>query len=98
MIIPLHKDGGMRECTKNGDISHLGIPGKVHAECLEKQPQEIIEPKLEDTQCSFVLDVALQTKFSLAANFREIFTCFVDLEKVCDWVPRDKVCVARARC
>ena len=41
------------ERLKYWGVPLLNLPGKVYAMCLEKQCQEMIEPKLDDTQCSF---------------------------------------------
>ena len=55
---------------------------------LEKRYLEVIEPKLKNTQCGFVLAVTLQTNFSLYSKFsrnlgvcQRFYACFVDLEK-----------------
>ena len=42
-----------KECNIYCGISLLKIPGKVYEKCLEKRSREIIEPKLEYTQCGF---------------------------------------------
>jgi len=55
-----------RETRENArGISLLSLSGKVYAKCLERC-REIIEPKLDDTQCCFCPAVALKTKFSLS--------------------------------
>jgi len=70
VIIPIHKKGARSECSNYRSICLLSPSGKVYAKCLEERYREIIEAKLDDTQCVPV--VALQTKFSLSSNFQEI--------------------------
>ena len=70
VIIPIHKKGARSECSNYRSICLLSPSGKVYAKCLEERYREIIEAKLDDTQC--VPIVALQNKFSLSSNFREI--------------------------
>ena len=67
---PIHKKGARSECSYYRSICLLSPSGKVYAKCLEERYREIIEAKLDDTQC--VPIVALQNKFSLSSNFREI--------------------------
>jgi len=52
MIIPVHKKGDRKECINHQGISLIFLPGKVYASALKKC-LEIIESKLEDTQCGF---------------------------------------------
>ena len=65
------------------------------AKCLEKTCHEIIEPKLNDTQCGlrpgrsttdqiFPLQQIFEKSWEYA---KDIFTCFVDLEKAYNRVP-----------
>jgi len=51
VIIPIHKQGES-ECNVYRSIS-LSMPGEVFANCLEKTCSKIIEPEMNDTQCSF---------------------------------------------
>jgi len=70
------------------------------AKCLEKRCRERNEPKLNDTQCgfhpghstadqNFTLQQILEKSWEYAKN---VYTCFVDLEKAYDWVRREKLC------
>jgi len=75
---------GIFECVKwPGDLEELGwsshyigseieddapITGSLPSSLLKKY-REIIEAKLEDTQCSFCPSLALQTKISISSKF-----------------------------
>jgi len=69
------------------------------AKCLEKPCREIIEPKLNDTQCGlrpgrsttnqiFTLQQIFEIPWEYA---KDVYTCFVDLEKAYDRVTREKL-------
>ena len=69
------------------------------AKCLEKTCHEIIEPKLNDTQCGlrpgrsttdqiFTLQQIFEKSWEHA---KDVYTCFVDLEKAYYWVTREKL-------
>ena len=74
-------------------------PGKVYAKCLERKCREIVESKLEDGQCGFRPGRSTTDQiFTLKQIFeksweygKDLFACFVDLEKAYDRVPRDKL-------
>ena len=81
-------------------IIHIGsLPGKVYAKCLERKCREIVESKLEDGQCGFRPGRSTTDQiFTLKQIFeksweygKDLFACFVDLEKAYDRVPRDKL-------
>jgi len=71
----------------------------VCAKCLVKRCREIIKPKLRDTQCGFrrgrgttEQNSTLQQIFEKSwEHAKDVYTCFVDLRKVYDWVPREKL-------
>ena len=100
MIIPKYKKGDREECSNYRGISLLNIPGKVHAKCLEKKCREIVESELKDGQCGFRPGRSTTEQiFTLRQIFKkfwefakDVFACFVDLEKAFDRVPRDKLC------
>ena len=99
VIIPIFKKGDRKQCTNYRGISLLSLPGKVYAKCLERKCREIVESKLEDGQCGFrpgrsTTDQIFTLKqiFEKSWEFgKDLFACFVDLEKVYDRVPRDKL-------
>ena len=98
VIIPIYKRGDRKECTNYQEISLLSLPGKAYAKCLEKKCREIVKSKLEDGQCNFrpgrsTMDqiFTLRQIFEKSWEFaKDVFACFVDLEKAYVRVPRDK--------
>ena len=56
-----------------------------------------MEPRIEEEQCSFRPDLGTTDQLFTLSRFLEgawkfaqpVYMCLVDLEKVCDWVPRD---------
>ena len=99
MLIPIQKKGDEKKCTNYKGISLLSLPGKVYAKCLKKRCHEIVKPQLQDAQCGFrpgrsTMDqiFALQQVFEKLWEYaKEVCTCFVDLEKAYDRVPKDKL-------
>ena len=99
VLIPIHKKGDKKKCTNYRDIFLLRFPGKVYAKCLEKRCREIVEPQLQDAQCGFYPArsttnqiFALQQVFEKSLEYaKEVYTCFVDLEKAYDHIPRDEL-------
>ena len=67
--------------------------------CLEKRCREIIEPKLNDTQSGFRLGrstvdqiFTLQKTFEKSLKYaKNVYTCFVDLQKAYVRVPCEKL-------
>ena len=53
IVVPFFKKGDRRECFNYIGITLLSLPGKVYARVLEWKCQTIVEPKIQDTQCSF---------------------------------------------
>ena len=99
VIIPIFNKGDRKQCTNYREISFLSLPGKVNAKCLERKSREIVESKLEDGQCSFRPGCSTTDQiFTLKQIFekswgygKDLFACFVNLEKAYDRVPRDKL-------
>ena len=100
VIIPIFKKGDRKQCTNYRGISLLSLPGKVYVKCLERKCREIVKSKLEDGQYVRFSSGSQHHGPNLhsEANLREIleygkdlFACFVDLEKAYDRVPRDKL-------
>ena len=98
VLIPIHKKGDKKKCTNYRGISLLSLPGRVFAKCLKKRCREIVEPQLQDEQCEFHAGSTMDQIFALQQVFekswkyaKEVCTCFVNLEKTYDRVPRDKL-------
>ena len=99
VIIPIFKKGDRKQCTNYRGISLLSLPGKVFAKCLERKFREIVESKLKDGQCGFRPSRSTSDQiFILKQIFeksweygKDLFACFVDLEKAYNRVPRDKL-------
>ena len=96
VIIPIFKKGDRKQCTNYRRISLLSLPGKVYAKCLEWKCRKIVGSKLEDGQCGlrsityqiFTLKQIFQKSWEYG---KDLFACFVNLEKAYDRVPRDKL-------
>ena len=99
VIIPIFRKGDSKQCTNHRGISILSLPGKVYAKYLERKCREIVELKLEDDQCSFLPGHSTTDQiFTLKQIFekswecdKNLFECFVDLEKAYDQVPWNKL-------
>ena len=99
VIIPIFNKGDRKQCTNYRGISLLSLPGKVYAKCLERKFREIVESKFEYGQCGFHPGRSTTDQiFTLKQIFekswkydKDLFACFVDLEKAYDRVPRDKL-------
>ena len=53
VIIPIFRKGNRSKCAHYKGISILSLPEKVYAKCLERKCLEIVESKLEKSQCDF---------------------------------------------
>ena len=99
VIVPIYKKGDRKECSNYRGISLLSVPGKVYAGILEKKLRNIVETQLDDSQCGFRPLRGCQDQiFSLRQISekcyeigKEVFMCFIDLEKAYDRVPREKL-------
>ena len=96
MIIPIHTEGVRRKYINYRVICLFSYLGKVNVKCLDKRyyKYEILEQKLDDTQCTYRPAVwlfttgqifALQQKFEKTLEYaKDVYTCFVDLKKAKD--------------
>ena len=99
VIIPIFKKGDRKQCTNYRGIPLLNLPGKVYAKSFERKFRKIAESKLKDGQCGFrpgrgTTDQIFTLKQILEKSWeynKDLFACFVDLEKAYDRVPREKL-------
>ena len=96
VTISIFKKGNREQCTNYREISLLSLPGKVYAKCLDTKCRKIVESKLEDGHCGFRPGHSTTDRiFTLKQIFeksweygKDLFACFVDLEKAYDRVSR----------
>ena len=99
VIIPIFKKGDRKQSANYCGISLLSLPGKVYAKCLKRKCREIVESKLKNGQCGFRPGRSTTDQiFTLKQIFekswehgKDLFACFVDLEKAYAQVSRDKL-------
>jgi len=96
IVIPLFKKGDHRECSNYRGITLLSQAGKVYAKVLEQKCRKIVEPLIQEEQCGFRPGRGTTDQlFTLAQVYEKsweygkpVHTCFIDLEKAYDRVPR----------
>ena len=99
IIAPLHKKGNRKDCGNYRGISLLSIVGKLYASIIEKRVRGMIDDVLDENQCGFrpmrgcqdQIFVLRQTIEKFYEKNKDLFLCFVDLEKAFDRVPRQKL-------
>lgn len=99
VIVPIYKKGDKKDCGNYRGISLLSVPGKIYAGVLERKLRSIVEKQLDDSQCGFRPLRGCQDQiFSLRQisekyyeKGKDVFSCFIDLEKAYDRVPREKL-------
>ena len=78
-------------------MSLLSLSGKMYTKCLERKSRKIVKSKLENGQYGFRPGRSSSDQiFTLRQIFekslvyaKDVFACFVDLEKAYDRVPLD---------
>lgn len=96
IIAPIYKKGNAKDCNNYRGISLLSIVGKLYATIIEKRVRDIVEDSLDENQCGFRPARGCRDQiFSMRQiiekyqeNNKNLFMCFVDLEKAFDKVPR----------
>ncbi|KAK3561397.1 hypothetical protein QTP86_000593 [Hemibagrus guttatus] len=96
VVVPLFKKGDRRVCSNYRGITLLSLPGKVYSRVLERRVQSLVEPRIQEEQCSFrpsrgTLDQLYTLHRVLEGSWefaQPVHMCFVDLEKAFDRVPR----------
>ncbi|KAK3564144.1 hypothetical protein QTP86_008500 [Hemibagrus guttatus] len=96
VVVPLFKKGDRRVCSNYRGITLLSLPGKVYSRVLERRVQPLVEPQIQEEQCSFrpsrgTLDQLYTLHRVLEGSWefaQPVHMCFVDLEKAFDRVPR----------
>jgi hypothetical protein len=101
-ISALYKNKGDRsDCNSNRGISLLSAPGKVFARVLLNRLKNLSERILPETQfgfrpdrgtCEAIFSVR-QLQEKSREQGRQLYLCFVDLEKAFDSVPREALWV-----
>lgn len=98
-IIPIYKKGDKTDCRNYRGITLTCTACKVYEIILEKRLREIVEEKLHETQSGFrpgystqdhVFTIRNLTEKFLAYN-KNMYLCFIDLEKAFDKVPRNLI-------
>ncbi|KAK3529892.1 hypothetical protein QTP86_007210 [Hemibagrus guttatus] len=96
VVVPLFKKGDWRVCSNYRGITLLSLPGKVYSRVLERRVRPLVEPRIQEEQCSFrpsrgTLDQLYTLHRVLEGSWEfapPVHMCFVNLEKDFDRVPR----------
>ncbi|KAK3533963.1 hypothetical protein QTP70_034997 [Hemibagrus guttatus] len=96
VVVPHFKKGDWRVCSNYRGITLLSLPGKVYSRVLERRVRPLVEPRIQEEQCSFrssrgTLDQLYTLHRVLEGSWefaQPVHMCFVDLEKAFDRVPR----------
>ncbi|KAK3545445.1 hypothetical protein QTP70_007702 [Hemibagrus guttatus] len=96
VVVPLFKKGDRRVWSNYRGITLLSLPRKVYSRVLERRIRPLVEPRIQEEQCSFrpgrgTLDQLYTLHRVLDGSWefaQPVHMCFVDLEKAFDRVPR----------
>lgn len=99
VIAPIFKKGSRKECSNYRGISLLSVVGKVYASVLVDRVRAIVEDVLDEIQggfrplrgCQDQIFCLRQAIEKLCEKDKDLYLCFIDLEKAFDRVPRQKL-------
>lgn len=99
IIAPIFKKGNRKECSNYRGISLLSVIGKLYASILVDWIRGKVEHVLGEDQCGFrplrgcqdQIFCLRQTIEKLYEKNKDLYLCFIDLEKAFDRVPRQRL-------
>lgn len=99
VIIPIYKNGDRKNCSNYRGISLICSACKVYEIVLEAKLRRAVENKLHGAQSGFRPGYSTQDHIFTIKNIlekfltynKEIYMCFIDLEKAFDKVKREEI-------
>lgn len=99
VIAPIFKKGNRKICSNYRGISLLSVVGKVYTSILVDRVRAIVEDVLDECQggfrplrgCQDQIFCLRQAVEKLCEKNKDLYICFIDLEKAFDRVPREKL-------
>ncbi len=83
VVVPLYKKGDRRVCSNYRGITLLSLPGKVYARVLERRIRPIVEPQIQEEQCSFRTGRGtLDQLYTLSGVLESAWVLSEDLKKI----------------